>query len=176
MKITLAQSAGFCFGVKRATDTLESLIAEKKGRIYTYGDIIHNPQYLEQMRKRGVTTVGEADIPRLAAEASPDSPVYVLIRAHGIMKHEEELLRKCEAENPDFHAVDCTCPFVSKVHRIADEETDANAVFILIGSREHPEVKGIVSWARGEAHAFASADEVESHIMTVGAGKWQNRK
>ncbi len=176
MKITLAESAGFCFGVKRATDTLEALISEKKGKIYTYGDIIHNPQYLESMRQRGVATVGYDDIERLLSEASAESPVYVLIRAHGIMKHEEELLRRCETENPDFHAVDCTCPFVSKVHRIADEETDTDTVFILVGSKEHPEVKGIVSWAHGEAHAFASCDEFDRHIMENEVEKWQNRK
>ena len=176
MKITLAESAGFCFGVKRATDTLESLIAEKRGKIYTYGDIIHNPQYLRKMKEAGVTTVGIGDIDRLRDEAAPDSPVYVLIRAHGITKKEEELLKLSEKENPDFHSVDCTCPFVSKVHRIADSETDADTVFILIGSKEHPEVKGIVSWAHGEAHAFVSADETERHIMENGVEKWQNKK
>ncbi len=176
MKITLAESAGFCFGVKRATDTLESLIEQKKGNIYTYGDIIHNPQYLQSMREAGVSTVGAADILRLASEATEAVPVYVLIRAHGITKGEEELLRRCEEENPYFHAVDCTCPFVSKVHRIADKETDADTVFILIGSKDHPEVKGIVSWAHGEAYAFATADEVENHIMSIGVEKWQDRK
>ena len=176
MKITLAESAGFCFGVKRATDTLESLIAEKKGRIYTYGDIIHNPQYLAEMKAAGVTTVSADDIKRLCREASSESPVYVLIRAHGITKAEEELLKSSEIENPDFHSVDCTCPFVSKVHRIADSETDEDTVFILIGSKEHPEVKGIVSWAHGEAHAFASADEIDRHIVENGVEKWQNKK
>ncbi len=176
MQITLAESAGFCFGVKRATDTLESLIKERKGKIYTYGDIIHNPQYLQKMSKLGVATVGAYDIDRLSAEASEESPVYVLIRAHGIMKSEEERLKLAEKNNPHFHSVDCTCPFVSKVHRIADTEADEDSVFILIGSKEHPEVKGIVSWAHGESYVFSSADEIDRHILGNSPLNWDKKK
>ncbi len=176
MKITLAESAGFCFGVKRATDTLESLIAAGEGKIYTYGDIIHNPQYLQKMREAGVVTVGINEIERLCVEATEDSPVYVLIRAHGITKSEEELLKLAEKRNPYFHSVDCTCPFVSKVHRIADEETDEDSVFILIGSKEHPEVKGIVSWTHGEACVFASADEIDRYVQGNNATKWNKKR
>lgn len=176
MKITLAESAGFCFGVKRATDTLESLINAGKGKIFTYGDIIHNPQYLQKMREAGVVTVGIDDIERLCAEATEESPVYVLIRAHGITKSEEELLKLAEKRNPSFHSVDCTCPFVSKVHRIADEETDADSLFILIGSKEHPEVKGIVSWAHGEACVFASSDGIDSYIQANDTTNWNKKR
>ncbi len=176
MKITLAKAAGFCFGVQRATDTLEELINKNDGSIYTYGHIIHNPQYLESISRRGVETVGADDIDRIAALATPQHPVFVIIRAHGITKGEEESLKRAEAEHPGFHLVDCTCPFVSKVHRIADEKTDRDTVFILIGSREHPEVKGIMSWARGESYAFATESELDAFINGVNAKEWINRR
>ncbi len=176
MKITLAKGAGFCFGVQRATDTLEELINKNEGSIYTYGDIIHNPQYLESIRNRGVETVGEEDIDKIASLATTEHPVFVLIRAHGITKGEEAALQKAETDHPGFHLVDCTCPFVSKVHRIADEKTDEDTVFILIGSREHPEVKGIMSWARGESYAFATQSELEMYLSGDCATEWQNKR
>lgn len=172
MKITLAENAGFCFGVRRATEALEGLVSEKKGKIFTYGDIIHNPQYLAEMSEKGVVTIGKEDVESIADTANEKSPAYVIIRAHGITKNEEETLRRKENENPFFHVVDCTCPFVSKVHRIADEHTDENTVFILIGSGEHPEVKGILSWAHGEAYAFSSESELDRHFASNGDNCW----
>ncbi len=169
MKVMLAEGAGFCFGVRRATGTLEECIREHgDGKIYTYGQIIHNDGYIENIKAKGVGVIGFDDIKRIA---SPDvshegSESYVIIRAHGITKGEEETLRGCERENRYFHVVDCTCPFVSKVHRIADAETDEDTAFILIGAAEHPEVKGILSWAHGECFTFSKEEEICEFISS----------
>ncbi len=170
MKILLAKGAGFCFGVRRATGTLEDCI-ERHGRtdgIYTYGEIIHNSGYLEQIKSKGVAVVGMDDIEGIASsEVSREGhESYVIIRAHGITKEEEEALSRLESENKHFHVIDCTCPFVSKVHRIAEEHTDDGSVFILIGAAEHPEVKGILSWAKGQRLTFSTARELSEFISS----------
>ncbi len=176
MKVTVAGSSGFCFGVRRATETLEAAIAEKKSKIYTYGDIIHNRQYLDKLARMGVKSINSEQVDGIAADSTENEPSTVVIRAHGITKSEEEHLRELESGNPNFRVIDCTCPFVSKVHRIADEQTDEDSVFILIGAEEHPEVRGIVSWARGECHVFASKDELSRYISTHDISKWRESR
>ena len=90
MSVTVAKNAGFCFGVKRATDSLEKAINEKKTgeRIYTLGNIIHNDIYNNDLAKKGVRVARIEDMGEIAASAGPDSPVTVFIRAHGVIaKH-----------------------------------------------------------------------------------------
>ena len=94
MKITVATNAGFCFGVKRATDRLEEALAQARAgeTIATLGHLIHNESYNEGLRRRGVLTVSDSDLPALAAGANAEHPVTVLVRAHGCTKETEELL------------------------------------------------------------------------------------
>lgn len=176
MSIAVAENSGFCFGVRRATETLEAAISSKKSKIFTYGDIIHNRQYLDKLTSLGVESISGDEIDEIAVSSTADDPSTVVIRAHGITKSEEEKLSALEAVNPHFHVIDCTCPFVSKVHRIADKETDEDTVFILIGSSSHPEVRGIVSWARGECHVFSSADELFDFISASEPGNLSNKR
>ena len=166
MNVVVAKNAGFCFGVRRATETLERAISEGVGKIYTYGDVIHNRQYLDKLASLGVKSISGAEIDAIAADSTASSPSTVVIRAHGIERDEEMKLHGIEASNPYFHVLDCTCPFVSKVHRIAEKETGEDTVFFLIGSASHPEVKGIMSWAVGEKHVFLNADSLESFIIS----------
>ncbi len=163
MPVTLAENAGFCFGVKRATDTLEAAVAaaEPGRKIYTLGHIIHNDTYNKSLADRGVMTADEADIERIASESSDSSPATVFIRAHGITAELDRLLADCKAKNPYFDVVDCTCPYVKKIHRIADENGREGQLAIVLGNRDHPEVKGIVSHFKGECRVFGSADEIE---------------
>ncbi len=164
--ITVAQNAGFCFGVKRATDRLEALLREAKpgARICTLGQLIHNRTYQAGMEARGVRIVDADEALALAATATNEQPVTVLIRAHGIEQQIEAKLRAASAANPAFTVEDCTCPYVKKVHRIAAENSGEGKLFLLIGAAEHPEVVGIMSYCRGESRVFASADELELAI------------
>ena len=163
-EITVAKNAGFCFGVKRATDTLEDTIehADKNLRIFTLGHIIHNTIYNNELLEKGVNVLEENEIEAIAATAREESPVKVFIRTHGVTKEISDRLKKAAAANPYFSYVDCTCPFVTKIHKIADEHSREDTVFIILGDPTHPEVRGIVSHAGYEKHVFKTAEELEN--------------
>ena len=163
--IEIAKGAGFCFGVKRAADAVCSAIDGKEGeRIFTLGKLIHNDVYVKQLEDMGARVISIADISRLAAEATENSPVRVFIRAHGIPREDEEALLRASEENPFFRYTDCTCPFVKKIHKIAAENSSEDNLFILIGKATHPEVVGIMSYFDYDKVVFSSSEEVERSI------------
>lgn len=171
MKITVAENAGFCFGVKRATDRLEQALAQARAgeTIATLGHLIHNESYNEGLRRRGVLTVCDKDLSALAARADAEHPVTVVVRAHGCTRETEERLNRYAAENPHFRVIDCTCPYVKKIHRIAKENSAPDKVLLLIGSETHPEVVGILSWFDGEKHVFPDAETLGLAILPNGS-------
>ena len=160
--ITVAKNAGFCFGVKRAVDTLEDGIAKKqKGeRIFTLGTLIHNGVFNSELAKKGVEITSEAELQDLAKSACQSSPVTVFLRAHGVPKETEQLLLRLAAENEFFKFIDCTCPFVKKIHNIAKKYSSPKNVFLLFGKSDHPEVVGIMSYFDYDKLTFNSADEL----------------
>ncbi|MGN1047475.1 MAG: 4-hydroxy-3-methylbut-2-enyl diphosphate reductase [Eubacteriales bacterium] len=166
-RVIVAENAGFCFGVKRATDTLEEKIknASPGERIYTLGHIIHNTIYNAELLKKGVRVLGEDEIEKTALSASEKSPVTVFIRTHGVTKQLSDRLAAAADKNPYFSYVDCTCPFVKKIHRIASEHSSENSVFIIIGNPEHPEVRGILSHCTGESRVYDSAEALEKALQ-----------
>ena len=166
MSVTVAKNAGFCFGVKRATDNLERAIEQKREgeRIYTLGNIIHNDIYNRSLAQKGVLVASIGDMRGIAETACAASPVTVFIRAHGIPKQDEELLAELSAANEYFRYEDCTCPFVKKIHKIAVENCGKDSFFLLFGMEEHPEVVGIMSYAECEKKVFSSADELLAMI------------
>ena len=166
MSVTVAKNAGFCFGVKRATDNLERAIEQKREgeRIYTLGNIIHNDIYNRSLAQKGVLVASIGDMREIAETACAASPVTVFIRAHGIPKQDEELLAELSEGNEYFRYEDCTCPFVKKIHKIAVENCDEDSFFLLFGMEEHPEVVGIMSYAECEKKVFSSADELLAMI------------
>ena len=165
-EIIIAKNAGFCFGVKRATDTLEETVASspKNVRIYTLGHIIHNNDYNDSLLRAGVKVMSEDEIEEIASGANEASPVKVFVRTHGVTLDISERLEKCAETNKYFTFVDCTCPFVKKIHKIADEQSGDDTVFLILGDGNHPEVRGIVSHARGEKYVFNTADELEKNL------------
>ena len=173
MKVTVAENAGFCFGVKRATDRLEEALRDAKEgeRIFTLGHLIHNEVYNESLRLRGVETISETDLERVAREADGERPATVLVRAHGCSKQIQEILDAYALENAHFRWIDCTCPYVKKIHKIAQENTSPDHVFILIGAQAHPEVVGIMSYFEGEKYVFPTPDALEQAILTEGTVK-----
>ena len=165
-EVTVAKHAGFCFGVKRATDRLEAAIRDRREgeRIFTLGNIIHNDVYNSYLRECGVEVLRIDEVERIAAEASEDAPVTLFVRAHGIPKQDEAMLAEISRKNPNFRYVDCTCPFVKKIHNIAAANSGDDKFFLLFGAEEHPEVVGIMSYAECEKRVFATADELEGMI------------
>ena len=147
MEVILAENAGFCFGVKRAVDSVYEQI-EKGGKIYTYGPIIHNEQVVKELEERGVTVINSAD------ELKDISEGTVIIRSHGVSKQIYDII-----EGRGLELVDATCPFVKKIHRIVEKESEAGKHIVVIGSRTHPEVEGIVSWVGGDVTVVENEDE-----------------
>ena len=161
MKITIAKNAGFCFGVKRATDFVESLIEKKdeNTEIYTLGNLIHNDTYIKSLEARGVYSI-DLDTALKKAENVGNKKIYFIIRTHGIEKKSEEKLRALAEKNPSIEIVDMTCPFVKRIHKIASDNTDDSSLFILLGNENHPEVKGILSYVTGDYLTFSSEEEL----------------
>ena len=128
-KVTLAKTAGFCFGVQRAVEMVYTE-ADKGKKVVTLGPIIHNEQ-----------VVSVIDETALSDESVDLSGATVVIRSHGVSKSVYEKLRqkKCEI-------VDSTCPFVKKIHDTVQEYAAQGYDIVIVGSREHPEVQGILGW------------------------------
>lgn len=164
-EITLAKYAGFCFGVKHAVDMVEKLLSENpNARIYTLGKLIHNSFIVDGFAARGVGIIEEADIDRVAEESDDGTDIFVVVRAHGVVKSTLEKLVSNTQKHPNFHFEDCTCPNVSKIHKIAEENTTKDTLFVMIGSPNHPEVKSIVSYAEGEVLVFENAEQLSAYI------------
>ncbi len=172
-KVLVAENAGFCFGVARATAAVEKEMAERipGERIYTLGRLIHNETYNQRLEAGGVRVTSVEDIPALADTATAASPVKVFVRAHGMTRESEELLMACTEKNPYFSFVDCTCSYVKKIHRIAAkqwEETKAEGgegrFLVVLGSESHPEVIGFLSRFEGETYVFSTAEALERAI------------
>lgn len=149
-EILLSKSAGFCFGVKRAVDTVEKLLSDGKS-VATLGELIHNPSYLDSLKKRGVRIV--RDVSELR-----DGETLV-IRAHGVEKCKLDYMKD---HNIDY--VDATCPFVSKIAKIVDENTSEDSVLLIAGDENHPEVIGFRSFSHGESFVFDSAESLRKII------------
>ena len=166
--ITVAKNAGFCFGVRRATDTLENLISTKKEGdiVCTLGKLIHNEQYNEYLRKNGVTTLELEQMDELLARVSGGESATVVIRTHGIEYDVQEKLENGAKECSGLSIIDCTCPYVKKIHKIAAENSGEGKIFVLIGQSHHPEVKSIMSYVRGKGYVFSTADELEDFLKS----------
>ena len=166
MEITVAKNAGFCFGVKRATNSLEAAIKSKREgeRIFTLGTLIHNDTYNAMLKDKGVRVTSIDEVRALSESASSDAPVTIFIRAHGIPKQDEALLSSLSEKNPCFRYFDCTCPFVKKIHNIAKQHSAEDNVLLVLGGSEHPEVVGILSYFEHEKYVFADSGELERAI------------
>lgn len=164
MEITVAKYAGFCFGVERAVSTVEEMIKNKdEKKIYTVGTLIHNPEITEKFKSRGVVALEEDDIDKILE--SDENNIAFVIRAHGVKKEIEEKIKSAKKER-NISLVDCTCPFVSKIHKIMDENTTEDTFTFLFGSTSHPEVIGIASHIKGERFIFDTYDELSDFFKS----------
>ena len=144
MNIKVADHAGFCFGVKRATREAEAALERGEGKIYTLGRLIHNDGYTASLRKKGIVEISREDIPGVCLEAESGEKITVIIRAHGEIKENLDELKKASEKQPNLKVLDCTCPYVNKVRKIAAENSGEGKLFLLLGAKDHPEVQGIL--------------------------------
>ena len=154
MTITIAKSAGFCFGVKRAVNLVYDE-AEKQEEVYTLGPIIHNEIVTEDLRKRGVRILDD-DLICKEKGCRPSSGETVILRSHGVTKEMTETL-----EQQGYRIVDATCPFVSKIHRVVSRKSREGFPVVIIGDPNHPEVIGIKGWAEGPCQVVQSEKDAE---------------
>ena len=165
MHVILAKSAGFCFGVKRAVETVYRE-AQKGGQpIYTYGPIIHNEEVVADLEQKGVTVVHSVD------ELGENPKGTVIIRSHGVEKKIYDEIRAL-----GFEIVDATCPFVLKIHRLVDQYSRDGYHVVIIGNDTHPEVEGIKGWSvpeqttvignREDAEKFSLSSEKKVCIVS----------
>lgn len=149
MKIIVAKHAGFCFGVKRATQMAFEKASEKRGFITcTLGPIIHSPQVVERLEAKGVKVI------KSLAEIDDGR---VILRSHGVTAAEMK-----EAYDKGLDVVDATCPFVKKAQRQVQMLSEEGYDMVIVGEKEHPEVAGIVSYATGKVFVVASAADALS--------------
>lgn len=147
-ELTVALSAGFCFGVRRAVDlAVETL--DQTGGCYLLGELIHNSTVIEQIRQKGGVIVN--DVEEIPAGAS------VVIRAHGLGKAEFDRL-----ERRGIRFVDATCPFVAKIQQIVAQYSALGERVLILGEREHPEIVGIGGWCVGEALCAKNTAELQA--------------
>lgn len=150
MEITVAKSAGFCFGVQRAVDSVYKELEENSGKIYTFGPIIHNEQVVEDLNKRGIEVIDTVEQLKKIKEGT------VVIRSHGVAKEIYDIL-----EQQKLKMVDATCPFVKKSHNIVLDESNNGKTIIIIGNDNHPEVEGIKGWVNGEVIVINKEEQIE---------------
>ena len=150
MKVIKAKTAGFCFGVKRAVDTVYEQADTCGGPIYTYGPIIHNEEVVKDLESRGVSVI------RSEEELESITEGTVIIRSHGVEKRIcDKLLGK------GLRIVDATCPFVKKIHNIVEKESAEGKYILIIGNPDHPEVIGIRGWAGSNVSVIQNAGDIE---------------
>lgn len=154
MTVELAESAGFCFGVKRAIDSVYTLAEKSTGPVCTLGPIIHNEQVVKDLEKRGVSVVSDV------GELSGDGKDTLVIRSHGVAKSVID-----ELEKKHIRYEDATCPFVKKIHTTVSEYSSKGYAVIIIGTATHPEVQGILGWTDGTGIVIETPQEAEAFTL-----------
>ncbi len=161
MKITLAENSGFCPGVKNADNRITEILTkrQKNEEVYVIGRLIHNRIYNESLENQGVKFIELSDLKNIV-ERSTDKILNIVTRTHGIVKEDSVFLNELAKNNPNLIIHDMTCPFVKRIHKIAEESTSDDTCFLLFGSNDHPENLGTISYAKGEKYIFLTEDEL----------------
>jgi Penicillin tolerance protein len=148
MRIKIAEKAGFCMGVRRAVNLVLRAVNQGLSPIYTYGPLIHNPQTLELLSRLGVKVIKTPEEGEVGG--------VCVIRAHGIPPQEREVLEE------RFKLLDGTCPRVLKVQALADRAVKEGKSVIIIGDKDHAEVKGILGYCQGKGYVVSSLRDLEA--------------
>ncbi len=154
MKIEKAEKTGFCFGVKRAINILEK-VARERGGVETLGAIVHDQQVLQKLAEIGVTVV--KDVKDIKGDT-------VVTSSHGVSPEVEE-----EIKGRQINIISTTCPFVRRAQVAAHRLAEAGFHVVVYGDADHPEVKGILGWAKGKGiatlgEAFLSASDSKPRL------------
>lgn len=153
MEVRLAKTAGFCFGVKRAVDKVYEQIDKGKD-IYTYGPIIHNESVVQELEKKGVTVINNRE------ELKKITTGTIIIRSHGVAKDVYDMIK-----NQGLEYIDATCPFVKRIHKIVERESESGNQIMILGNPGHPEVDGIIGWSKTMPIVLETEEEAERFMQ-----------
>ena len=157
MEVILAKSRGFCFGVKRAVETVYEQAKKNGERIYTYGAVVNNEEVVSDLERKGVKVLKDRD------ELGKITTGTVIIRAHGVARDVYE-----QIESQGLTLIDATCPFVKRIHKIVEKESNDGKQIVVIGNPGHPEVEGIVGWCTSPAVVMDTVEEAQNFIPQEG--------
>lgn len=146
MEIIVAKNTGLCYGVKRALKLARETRRCRDGRVSTLGDLIHNPQVIADLESRGVASM---DALKDIKEGT------VIIRSHGVSPEIYKTLKKKKLE-----IVDATCPIVKKIQGLVAKLARENKEIIIVGNKEHPEIKGLIGYSRGRGRIVENETQV----------------
>ena len=156
MEVILAKTSGFCFGVRRAVDTVYEQTG-RKDKIYTYGPIIHNEEVVKDLEDKGVKVLNSMEELETLDEGT------IIIRSHGVPK---SICERIAAKG--LECIDATCPFVKRIHKIVEKESENGRRIIIIGNDGHPEVEGIKGWSKTPAVVIESWEEATEFRAEIG--------
>ncbi len=165
MEIRLVAGAGFCFGVKRAVDTVYEQLQTGK-TIYTYGPIVHNEEVVKELAELGVRVIENRQelerLPDLRSLADSRAGT-VIIRAHGVPREVQQCM-----EQKGWEVIDATCPFVKRIHRTVEKKSGQGDHILVVGNPDHPEIQGIVGWCNGPVDVIETVEEAEKYVPPEG--------
>ena len=147
MEVTLAKTAGFCFGVKRAVDKVYEL-ADQEDTVYTFGPIIHNEEVVQDLESKGVQVLNSLD------ELTAVTDGIVVIRSHGVPREVYQLM-----DEKHIRYADATCPFVRKIHKLVEKYSREGRRIVIVGNDHHPEVEGIKGWCLTPPIVISTTEE-----------------
>lgn len=157
MDVTISKHAGFCYGVRRALDTVMEAAKGHSKQMFTLGPLIHNPQVVERLADTGVQSVSSLD------DVPPGS--VIIMPSHGVPKQVRE-----QARESGLEIIDVTCPFVAKVHTLAERLVNQNYQVVVLGDQGHTEVRGIMCVAGENAVAVSSIEDLDRTCLRKRVG------
>lgn len=155
-KITLAESAGFCFGVKRAVDTALNMKEKYNSEIYTLGPLIHNNDVVNFLKQNSIFPIELDNITKLKENDT------IIIRSHGVSEDTLNILKKNK-----LNIIDATCPYVENIHKKVEKYYNLGYNIIIVGDKNHPEVIGINGWCNDSALIFKSGVPLDNKLNKV---------
>jgi 4-hydroxy-3-methylbut-2-enyl diphosphate reductase len=148
MEIIVAKNSGLCYGVKRALNIAKKTREKTKGAVFTLGALIHNPQVIASLKKKGIRSIGKFEKLNQGT---------VIIRSHGVSPSVYNLLAKKKIE-----VVDATCPIVKKIQRLVECLAKEKTEIIIVGNKEHPEIEGLIGYSRGKGIIVENEEQARS--------------
>ncbi|MCK4430883.1 MAG: 4-hydroxy-3-methylbut-2-enyl diphosphate reductase [Candidatus Aminicenantes bacterium] len=148
MEIIIANNSGLCYGVKRALRIAKETINKENEKVFTLGDLIHNPQVIADLEKRGISSIENLNDIKEGT---------VIIRSHGVSPDIYMMLAKKNIE-----IVDATCPIVKKIQKLVEDLAEAEDEIIIVGNKEHPEIKGLIGYSKGKGIIIENEQQAKS--------------